>query len=118
MSLKILGLDWFDVLVQFVITIVVGVAVDSTAAGPLRDAMVGAVIAGSLAILGWRRKRALASAAGSPEPERLVELEERVAELDQVAQRVYELEERLEFTERMLTQVRERDQARLGGGAG
>jgi hypothetical protein len=30
--------------------------------------------------------------------------------------RVYELEERLDFTERLLTQVREREAARLPGG--
>ncbi len=115
MSVKILGLDWFDVLVQAAVTVVLGIAADGMFTGPLQDVAIGAVLAGSLAILGWRRRQAMA-AGGSPEPGRLADLEDRVDELQQVAQRVYELEERLEFTERLLTQVRERDQARLPGG--
>jgi hypothetical protein len=115
MSVKILGLDWFDVLVQAAITMVLGIAVDSMFRGGMADVGIGAVIAGSLAVLGWRRKRALT--AGPLEgSDRLEELEARVAELDQVAQRVYELEERLDFTERMLAQTREKEQARLPGG--
>lgn len=115
MSVKILGLDWFDVLVQGGVTIVLAVAADGMFGGFMKDVAIGSVLTGSLALLGWRRKQATA-AGGSPEPGRLAELEDRVDELQQVAQRVYELEERLEFTERLLTQVRERDQARLPGG--
>lgn len=114
MSVKILGLDWFEVVVQGAITIVFGIAADGMFSGMMQDVAVGAVLAGSLAVLGWRRRQAMV-AGGSPEPGRLAELEDRVDELQQVAQRVFELEERLEFTERVLTQVRERDQARLPG---
>ncbi len=115
MSAKILGLDWFDVVVHGAVTIVLGIAADSLFFGGVQDVAVGTVLAGSLAVLGWRRKRALA-AGPIGDPGRLDELEQRVSELDQLAQRVYELEERLEFTERMLTQVREH--ARLPGSAG
>ncbi len=114
MTVKILGLDWFEVVVQGAITVVFGVAADIMFSGGLKDVAVGAVLAGSLAVLGWRRRQAMV-AGGSPEPGRLAELEDRVEELQQVAQRVFELEERLEFTERVLSQVRERDQARLPG---
>ena len=115
MSVKILGLDWFDVVVQGAVTIVLAVAADGMFGGFMKDVAIGSVLTGSLAVLGWRRRQAMA-AGESPEPGRLAELEDRVDELQQVAQRVYELEERLEFTERLLTQVRERDQARLAGG--
>lgn len=46
----------------------------------------------------------------------LEELRERVGEVDLLQQRVAELEERLDFTERLLTQV-SREPHRLGGEA-
>lgn len=114
MSTRILGLDWFDVVVHGAATLAAGVAVDAFFHGPIGDVGIGLLIAGSLAVLGWRRRRALAEAA-EPGQVRVAELEERLAEVEQAVHRVYELEERLDFTERLLAQARERDSARLPG---
>jgi hypothetical protein len=43
------------------------------------------------------------------------ELSQRLADLEACAQRVAELEERVDFAERMLTQQREADQLPAGG---
>ena len=113
MSVKILGLDWFDVLVHGVITVVAGVGADSLFFGSAGDFAVGVVVATSLTILGWRRKRALAALPPDTGSVRLADVEDRMAEVDHLAQRVYELEERLEFAERLLARGREGEQARL-----
>lgn len=113
MSVKILGLDWFDVLVHGVITVVAGVGADALFPGPSGDFAVGIVIAASITILGARRKRAMAALPPDTGSVRLAEIEDRMAEVDHLAQRVYELEERLEFTERLLARGREADQLRL-----
>lgn len=114
MSGRILGLDWFEVLVHGAVTVAAGVAVDALLGGPVADLGMAGVIAGSLALLGWRRRRALTQGA-EPGPERVAELEARLAEVEEAVHRVYELEERLDFTERLLTQAREREAARLPG---
>jgi membrane protein implicated in regulation of membrane protease activity len=115
MSTRIIGLDWFEVVVHAAITIAAGVSVDALFHGPVGDVGVAAVIAGSLALLAWRRRRAQAGSA-DPGSARLAELEGRLADMEAAVGRVYELEERLDFTERLLTQVREREAARLPGG--
>lgn len=115
MSYKILGLDWFDVLVHGAVTIALGIGVDSMMLGPIGDFAMGVLLAGSLGVLGWRRKRALAATALPTESGRWEAVEARMAEVDHLEQRVMELEERLDFTERMLAQARDRDQARLPG---
>jgi hypothetical protein len=51
-----------------------------------------------------------------PDPERLGDIEHRLTELEQSQHRVAELEERVDFAERMLAQ--HRDPARLGDGGG
>lgn len=112
---RILGLDWFDVVVHAAITMVAGIAADAMFFGPLSDVAVGGVIAGSLAVLGWRRKRAMSEPPELP-PGRVAELEDRVEQLEQLGQRVMELEERLDFTERLLVRQREQEAARLGPG--
>jgi hypothetical protein len=116
-SFKILGLDWFEVVVQGVATIALGVALDGMLGGPASDAAIGFLIAGSLGVLAWRRRRAQLHAGLRPEDDyRVARLEDRLAQLELDQARVMELEERLDFTERMLVQQRERDAARLSSG--
>ena len=117
MSVRILGLDWFEVLVHGAVTVAAGIAVDALLGGPVADLGIAVVIAGSLALLGWRCRRVLAQSA-EPGPDGVAELEARLAELEAAVHRVYELEERLDFTERLLTQSCERDAERLPVGAG
>lgn len=118
MSFKILGLDWFEVVVQGAATIAVGVALDALFGGSAGgDAAIGFLIAGSLGVLAIRRRRAQLSPGHRPEDDdRVARLEDRVAQLELEQARVMELEERLDFTERLLVQQRERDAARLGSG--
>lgn len=118
MSFKIVGLDWFEVAVQFAATVAVGVALDGFFRGrPEGDAAIGFLIAGSLGVLAWRRRRAMLDPGlAEHDAERVARLEDRVGQLEQEQQRVLELEERLDFTERMLVQQRERDAARLAPG--
>ena len=59
-----------------------------------------------------RRIEAKISGGGSHASE---ELAQRVADLEACAQRVAELEERVDFAERMLSQQREADQLPAGG---
>ena len=114
MSVRILGLDWFEVVVHGAVTVAAGVAVDAFFHGPMTDLGIAALIAGSLALLGWRRRRALAQGVEQA-PERVAVLEARLADVEEAVRRIYELEERLDFTERLLTQARERESARLPG---
>lgn len=113
-----LGIDGFDLLIQVGITGMVMIIVDSASTGPGSEGAIAAVVACSLGLLAWRRNRALKhmppQSSGEYQAERLAVLEDRIAELEQGQSRVLELEERLEFTERMLVKVREQaDAARL-----
>lgn len=111
MSLRsTLGLDWFDVLIQVGITGMIMVIADSASTGPGSEGALAGVVAVSLVVLAWRRNRAIrrvGTDTGEMEFGRLQELEHRVAELEEQQGRMLELEERLDFTERMLTQQRE-----------
>lgn len=117
---KYLGLDFFDLLIQFGVTVGVAV-VASTATRPDDEIGVAIVITVSLVVLAWRRDRALKQQAianpttGEVHLERLAYLEDRVAELEQGQGRVMELEERIDFTERLLAQHRD-TAARIGPG--
>lgn len=105
-------LDWVDMLIHVAITIcfafVVAIAMDGGGAPPEIGAF--GVIAASLAVLAWRRGRARGAVPRSSADEgRLAELEERLAHLELSQERVLELEERLDFAERLLTQQRQPD---------
>ncbi|HWA14889.1 MAG TPA: hypothetical protein VG817_00550 [Gemmatimonadales bacterium] len=117
MSLKsALGLDWFDLTVHVVLTITAMVVVDSIAPrGSTEDAFMAATLAGSVLVLAWRRARNRGRLPAAPEydDDRLGQLEDRVMELEAAQQRIMELEERVDFTERLL--ARERD-LKLGAG--
>jgi hypothetical protein len=115
---KYVGLDLLDVLIHVGVTIAGAVLLASMAV-PDEEAGVAIAFGASLVALAWRRKRALAAApefsTGEVQAERILDLEARVADLEQVQARVLELEERLDFTERLLT--RQRDAGRLVAGA-
>jgi hypothetical protein len=117
---RTLGLDWFDLAIQVGITGMLMIIADSASNGsPGGDGAIAAVVAISLVVLAWRRQRALKVMApfssGEVPAQRWTEVEERLAELEGQQGRMLELEERLDFHERMLTQQRERDQIGRGG---
>lgn len=105
---KIFGIDAFEVVVQVIITCVIAGLASEVSYGRVGDMIVGGTFVSSLLVLAWRRKRALKS---DPEAqggmERMEELEYRVADLESTQQRVLELEERLDFAERLLARQRE-----------
>jgi hypothetical protein len=105
---RILGLDWFEVVVQAGLTICAGAIADTLFGGRVGEAVIAGILGGSLLILGIRRQRALARLPDAPaDVERVEDLEARMGELEQMQFRVAELEERLDFAERMLGQQRE-----------
>lgn len=109
-----LGLDFFDLAIQAVLTGLAMGFVDNL--GPRSRASEGLMflVAGSsIALLAWRRQRTLSRLAADPSvglttgqmaAARIEELESRVAQLEGTETRILELEERLDFTERMLAQ--------------
>ncbi len=109
---KHLGLDFVDLVIQVVLT---GIAMGFVSAvGPSGRATEGLMIllaGGSVAVFALRRQRGLSRLAADPSvglttgqmaATRIEELEGRVAELEATEARLLELEERLDFTERML----------------
>lgn len=115
MTRRILGLDWFDVVVHVTVTAVAGAIVSMMFGGQDGEMAVALVLGISVVVLGIRRKRALAAAVEGPEHSvRLEDMESRLAELEQVQFRVAELEERLDFAERLLGQAREQERIPRG----
>lgn len=114
---RFLGVDFIDVLIQFGITVALGVMAGSIMS-PHEEVGVAFVAACSFGVLAWRRARARRNLpeAGRSEPEqdRIAELEQRLAELEYGQGRLAELEERVDFQERLL--VRQRDELRLAPG--
>jgi hypothetical protein len=104
-----LGIDGFDLLVHVGITIALMVAVDSAATGPGGEGAIALVVGASLLALAYRRTRAIRRnpGGGQIEPERVRELEARMEDLEASQSRMLELEERVDFAERMLAQQRE-----------
>jgi hypothetical protein len=110
-----LGIDGIDFLIQAAITICVGVVLTSTAPNDSRveELMVGTTFAASFGVLAFRRH--LARKRGELGPKVVQtggydnELEQRVADLEAAQQRLYELEERVDFAERLLAQHRPPD---------
>lgn len=119
---KYVGLDVLDLAIHFGVSVAVTVVLASMAGpGTGEEAAVAVGFGLSLVVLAWRRNRALAAArtewsTGEVQAERIAELEHRVAELELGQGRILELEERLDFTERLLT--RQRDADRLAAGPG
>lgn len=82
------------------------------------DSLTLLALAGVIALYAWRRQRVIAqlpAAGGMTSGEvRLAELDAQAEELHELRHRVGELEERLDFTERMLARQHEPEQ--LGRG--
>jgi len=121
MSLRqTLGMDWVDLLIHIGITgALMGVVGVSSGPEELYPFLTGL----SLLVLGVRRAIALRGMArrglvsGEMAAERIAELEQRMAELESSAQgRIMELEERLDFTERMLIRGSAEQQVSEPGG--
>jgi hypothetical protein len=123
MSVKsVFGIDGFEVTVQALVTGIVFFWIAAVNSG--QDAVIGCSIAGvaSLVLLAVRRRFALRRqgaaglTTGEVAAERLAELEQRVADLEAGLIHLGELEERLDFTERMLAQGSAERQAIPRGG--
>jgi hypothetical protein len=103
---RVFGLDAFDLGLQALVTGVVLFWISE--ANSHNDAVIMGSMASiaSLVVLGIRRRLALRGGerriAGEFDEQRLAELELRVAELELDRARIAELEERLDFTERLL----------------
>ncbi len=107
---KGLGLDWWDVAIHVFVTCMAAVVL-SEGMHANEDVALPLVFGSSVILLGIRRKLALRKqsltdgySTGEMAAERIADLEARVAELEIAQGRVAELEERMDFSERLLTQ--------------
>lgn len=105
------GLDVVATTIHAAVTISAMVMVMAAFGNPWDTILGFKMIALSLVGFAWRRNRALKNMAlrgeigltsGRMAAERLAEMEQRLGELEAVQSRVAELEERLDFTERLL----------------
>jgi hypothetical protein len=112
------GIDGFDLAVHLLVTffaiMILGPAMELNPGIAL-----GVVPMVSLLVLAWRRKRGLAElgpeAVDQVDPARMYEIEARLAELEALQDRFLELEERVDFAERLL--ARDAEAQRLGKGS-
>ena len=107
-----LGLDGFDLFIHLAVTACIFGAM---AAAGAEEELFG-LLAISLIVLAIRRRVALGRSAREPAEldARLEYLEQRVADLEAGQDRMMELEERLDFAERLL--ARSPEAPRLGNG--
>ncbi len=109
---RTMGLDFIDMAIQAVVTGSVMGFMDSTMPHPFAEGPMMLVAGASVVVYAIRRHRALLRmgpeiglTTGQMAAERIEELESRVAQLEAGDHRLLELEERLDFTERMLAQA-------------
>jgi hypothetical protein len=113
-----LGLDWWDVIIHVFVTVCAAVAVSTLGPpGGGEEVLVSTVFATSAVVFGVRRRIALKRSpevtTGEVAGFRLDELEQRVADLEGQGARLAELEERMDFSERLLVKG---DAARFSSG--
>ena len=107
---RMFGLDGVEITIHAGVTFCLMVLADMASNSHNGEgvAMVGAV---SLVVFGIRRQYALThlplASTGEVAAAQMADLEARLGELDQLQFRVQELEERLDFAERLLAQARE-----------
>jgi hypothetical protein len=107
-------LDGVDLIIQFGVTCFVMIVAGSFVSNN-PESLVAGVGAISMVVLGIRRHRALkrgpqgafGEVTGEAITDRLADVDARLHEVDALNYRVHELEERLDFAERLLAQVRE-----------
>ncbi len=109
---EIFGIDGKDIVIHVGVSVVVAVIVGG-AGGEFNydgDGVATLLLAASAALLvarifiGRSKQRALPDAGG---PAELEELDDRLYQLEQERARLHELEERVDFAERLLSQARE-----------
>ncbi len=109
------GLDVLDLIIHLGVTFSL-MGFVSVSHGP--EEIMPLIFATSLVVLGIRRKLALRgktdSISGEYTADRMTEIEDRLRELEAVQDRVLELEERVDFAERMLARQPE-PQGKLQG---
>lgn len=111
---KTVGVDGVDIVIQAGVTMFAMIMAGSTM-GPNPEMLVAGVGAVSLVVLGVRRHVALKRGPHQPMGEitgeviadRLADLDAKLNEMDALNFRLHELEERLDFAERLLAQARE-----------
>jgi hypothetical protein len=107
------GLDWVDLGVHVVVTGIIAAAIDSLTPNAVREPLILGTVGASVLLFALRRSLALRRArlepvglsSGEMAAERIHELEQRVADLELGQSRMAELEERLDFAERLLAQA-------------
>jgi len=104
------GLDWWDVAIHVFVTLMAAVGL-SEGMGAQEEVALPMIFGTSAILLAVRRHYALKRLAateglstGEMAAERIADLEARVADLEMAQSRVAELEERMDFSERLLTQ--------------
>ncbi len=117
---RVFGIDGVDLLIHAGVTFAIMAIGSSIWSHEDAEVMLASVSGISLVVLGVRRRLALrrrtSEAIGEAAAERVAELEARVADLEQEEFRMHELEERLDFAERLLSAHREPSQvSRLQG---
>lgn len=114
-----LGLDFVDLAIHVFVTVCAGILMVE-AAGSDEEMVLAMVFGTSAVVFAIRRQRALRQmtregfSTGEMTAERLAELEARVAELEMAQDRVALLEERMDFSERLLVQNRPAGQVESG----
>jgi hypothetical protein len=107
---RVFGIDGVDVLIHFGVTGCL-MALADIASTSHDGAGVAIVAAISLVVFGIRRQVALRhsppSTTGEIAAQQAADIEARLSEVDHLQFRVQELEERLDFAERLLAQARE-----------
>lgn len=107
-----LGMDWWDIGTHAFVTICLAAAIGESS-GAQDDVAIPLVFAASAVVFTIRRKLALrrlpsaGMTTGEVEAARLDELEQRMVDVDLLEARVAELENRVEFSERLLAQQRD-----------
>jgi hypothetical protein len=108
---RTVGLDGVDLLIHAGVTFSIMAIGSSLWSHEDAEIMLATVSGVSFVVLGIRRHLALRKlppdTTGELAAERIAELEARVVELEQTEVRMMELEERLDFAERLLAQARE-----------
>ncbi len=105
------GLDGVDTTIHVAVTFCGVVMVGASMPHPWATVVGFKLVAVSLVLFAWRRNRALKQlvlrgelgmTSGQMAVERLAEVEQRLGDLEGASARIAELEERLDFAERML----------------